>query len=136
MYYGLIIVAVIIFGGNFKLDDIYRRMRGSTPKVSLQSSFISSVAGLIVFLAMNGMRLEFTPFTLIMAAVAALNGLACTFCTFRALDTINLSLYSLFMMLGGMVLPFMQGILFFGEKLSFVYQNALHVFVFFGDFVV
>ena len=26
--------------------------------------------------------------------------------------------------------------LFFGKKLSFIHQNTLHVFVFFGDFVV
>jgi drug/metabolite transporter (DMT)-like permease len=35
-----------------------------------------------------------------------------------ALGSINLSLYSLFMMLGGMMLPFWQGVFFYGEKLT------------------
>ncbi len=53
-----------------------------------------------------------------MAILASINGFAFTFCSFKALDRINLSLYSLFSMLGGIVLPFLQGILFYGEKMS------------------
>jgi drug/metabolite transporter (DMT)-like permease len=54
-----------------------------------------------------------------MAILAALNGMAFTFCTFKALDYINLSLFSLFAMLGGMMLPFLQGIVFYDEKITF-----------------
>ena len=118
MYYGLIILAVAMFGGRFALNDVYRRMRGSSLKISLQFSFTSSVAGLIVLLLMNGCKLEFTPFTLVMAFLSALNGLGFTFCAFRSLGTINLSLYSLFSMLGGMVLPFLLGILFYNEAMT------------------
>lgn len=118
MYYGLILISVIIFGGNFLLNDVYRRMRGSSLKVSMQYSFTSSIAGLIVFLAMNGFQLEFTPFSCVMAIFATLSGLGCTFCTFRSLGIINLSLYSLFTMLGGMVLPFVQGILIYNEQIT------------------
>jgi drug/metabolite transporter (DMT)-like permease len=53
-----------------------------------------------------------------MAFLTALNGMAFTFCAFRALDYINLSLFSLFSMLGGMVLPFFQGILFYDEEFT------------------
>jgi drug/metabolite transporter (DMT)-like permease len=67
---------------------------------------------------MNRFALGFTPFTLLMASLASLNGFALTFCSFKALNRINLSLYSLFMMLGGMALPFLQGILFYGEPLT------------------
>ena len=53
-----------------------------------------------------------------MAMLASLNGMAFTFCAFKALDYINLSLFSLFSMLGGMTLPFFQGIVFYGEELT------------------
>ena len=122
MYYGLIILSVVMFGFNFALQDVYRKMRGSSLRVSLESSFIGSAAGLAVLLIVNGfqngLQFEFTPFTLIMALLAALNGFAFTFCSFRALDVINLSLFSLFSMLGGMALPFLQGIIFYGEKIT------------------
>ena len=115
MYYGLIIIAVLLFGGNFFLNDQYRKLRGDSLKISLQFSLISAVAGVFILLGANHFRLDTTPFTLIMALLAAINSFAFTFCAFRALGRINLSLYSVFSMLGGMVLPFLQGILFYEE---------------------
>ena len=104
-----------MFSGGFALQDLYRKTRGDGLKISMESACIGSVAGLIVLLIINGFFFEFTPFTLVMAALSALNGMAFTFVSFKALGVINLSLFSLFAMLGGMLLPFFQGIFFFGE---------------------
>jgi len=118
MYYALTMLSVVMFGGCFYLNDAYRRAHGSGWVVSLRYSLISSLAGLIVLLLINGWQWEFTPFTLLMALAATVNGKLYSFCSFKALDKINLSLYSLFSMLGGMALPFLQGILFFHEDMS------------------
>ena len=118
MYYGLITIAVVMFGACFSMQDVYRRMRGSGLRTSLESSFWGGVAGLAVLLIVNGFRLSFTPFTLLIALLAALNSIAFVFCSIKALDTINLSLFSLFSMLGGMLLPFLQGLIFFQERLN------------------
>ncbi|MBQ9079665.1 MAG: hypothetical protein IJY27_01175 [Clostridia bacterium] len=118
MYYGLIILSVTMFGACFALQDVYRKMRGSGISISLESSLVGAVAGLVVLLAINGFHFELTPFTLFMASLAALNSIAFTFCSFKALDVINLSLFSLFSMLGGMALPFVQGIVFYNEKIT------------------
>lgn len=118
MYYALILLSVVMFGGCFALQDVYRKMRGSGLRISMEAACVGAAAGLVVLLVVNGFRLEFTPFTLIMALIAAVNGIAFTFCSFKALDVINLSLFSLFSMLGGMVLPFVQGIVFYGERIT------------------
>lgn len=118
MYYGLILISVALFGGTFAINDAYRRERGSGIKISLQFSLISSLSGLIILLAANKFLFDFTPFTLLMAILAAVNGFAFTFCSFKALGSINLSMFSLYSMLGGMLLPFLQGILFFGENIT------------------
>ena len=118
MYYAIIIISVLLFGGNFYCNDIYRQMRGSSMLISMEYSLIGAVAGLITLVIINGMMIEYTTFSLIMALVSTINGFVFTFCTFKALKTINLSLYSLFSMLGGMLLPFIQGILFFGEEFT------------------
>ncbi len=118
MYYGLIFLSVLMFGGCFALNDVYRRQRGDNLKISLQFSCASSLAGLIVLLIINRFRFEYTAFTLVMALASSFIGIGITFCSFKALGSINLSLYSLFMMLGGMVLPFLQGIIFFGEAIT------------------
>lgn len=117
-YYLLIVLSVVMFGGCFALNDVYRRMRGSGVKISLQFSLTSSIAGLIFLIFLNGLKLEFTLFTLIMAVLTAVNGFGFTYCAFKALGSINLSLYSLFSMLGGMVLPFVQGIVFYNESIT------------------
>ena len=118
MYYALIMISVIMFGGCFALNDVYRKLRGSNLKISMEFSFVGSLSGVIVLLIINGFKLEFTIFTLIMAILASINGFAFTYCSFKALGSINLSLYSLFSMLGGMVLPFFQGVIFYGEKIT------------------
>ena len=118
MYYAMIFASVAMFGGCFALNDLYRQRRGSGLKISMESAFVGSVAGLVFLLIINKFLFEFTPFTLIMGMVAAINGLLFTFCSFKALGSINLSMYSLFSMLGGMLLPFFQGILFYGEKIT------------------
>ena len=120
-YYLLVLAAVVMFGGCFALNDVYRKMRGSNLLISLQFSLTSTLATLPIMIAIaivaNGFRFECTPFTLLMSFLTALNGFGFTFCSFKALGKINLSLYSLFSMLGGMVLPFIQG-LFMGDKLT------------------
>lgn len=114
----MIIFSVLLFGGCFALNDMYRKMRGSSIKISLQFSVISSFAGLLVLFILNNFKFEYTHFTLIIALLSAINSLAFIFCGFKALEFINLSLYSLFSMLGGMALPFLQGILFYNESIT------------------
>ena len=119
MYYVLILLSVLIFGGCFALDDMYQQHRGSGVHISVEYALTSALAGLGVLTIINGFRLECTPFTLLMALLNVLLSFGYTFCTFKALGAINLSLYSVFSMLGGMALPFLQGILVYGEALTF-----------------
>lgn len=118
MYYALIVLSVVMFGTCFACNDVYQKIRGSSVKISIQFSGISAFAGLVVLLIINKFKFEYTHYTLIMAIFQYLISIGFTFCSFRALGSINLSLYSLFSMLGGMVLPFLQGILFYAEALT------------------
>lgn len=118
MYYFLIIISVIMFSSGFVFNDAFRKQRGAGLFATLEFSFISSIAALIVLFLINGFKLEFTPFTLIMAFISTINGFLFSVCTLRSLSSINLSVYSVFSMLGGMLLPFLQGIFFFGEKFT------------------
>ena len=81
-------------------------------------SLVNSLAGLFCLLVTSGFRLDFTPFTLVMAVLTAMNAIGYTFCSLKAFEHINLSLYSIFAMLGGMLLPFVVGIVFYDESLT------------------
>ena len=119
IYYLLIILSVIMFGANFAMQDVYRKKRGSCGiKVSMEATVFGALFGIIVLLIFSKFRIEFSLFTLIMATITAINTVACTWFVFKTLDKINLSLFSVFTMLGGMVLPFAQGIIFYGESIT------------------
>lgn len=117
-YYGLITLAVIMFGTQFFFNDKFQKEYGSSVHSTFLFNFCTSITGLICLLIINKLALGFTPFTLLMATVAALNSLLYTFCAIKAFAHINLSLFSIFAMLGGMLLPFVFGILFYDEPFT------------------
>ena len=118
LYYGLVSIAVVMFGFQFFFNDKFEKNSPEGLRPILKFTLGGNIAGLIVLFIINKCRFEFTLFSLIVALAGALDGIACTFCSIKALGKINLSLYSLFTMLGGMVLPFAAGIAFFDEKLT------------------
>lgn len=118
MYYALIFISVAMFGGCFALNDVYRKRRGSSLKISMEASFVGAVAAIAIIVIINKFNFEFTLFTFIMGMISAANAIGFTVFSFKALNSINISLYSLFSMLGGMVLPFAQGIIFYEEKIT------------------
>ena len=118
MYYALIMVSVLFSGIRMFSGDVYRRLRGESLWISLEYSMLASIAGVVILIPYNGFRVEYTHFTLAVSLFCTALNLTHMFCTFRALGMINLSLYSMFSMLGSMLLPFVAGILFFEEPLT------------------
>lgn len=118
LYYGIIVAAVVMFGLQFFMNQDYEKKNGNDLPASMVFIFGSSIAGFLVLLAINKFKFEFTYYTLFMAIITALNMIACLFCSLKSFARINLSLYSIFSMLGGMLLPFFVGTIFYDEKLT------------------
>ncbi len=118
LYYGMLTASVTLFGVQFWFNQRYQRISGSSMGATFRFALFSNLTGLLCLLIINGFSFAVTPFTLVMALLAALNSLLYTFCSLKAFEHINLSLYSIFAMLGGMLLPFVAGVLFFEEKLT------------------
>lgn len=118
MYYAIITFSVILFGIQFLLNNNYQKESGSGIGATFIFSLLNSIIGLICLLIVNRFQFEFNAFTVLMASLAAINSIAYTFCSLKAFEHINLSLFSLFTMLGGMVLPFLLGIFFYNEPFT------------------
>jgi len=116
--YGLVALSVIVFGFNFACTDKVRQYCGSGLGVTFFTTVVGSSFSALMLFFMNSCHFEFSPIAMIVAILSGINGILFTFCSYKSLDVINLSLYSLFSMLGGMVLPFIVGIIFFEEKLT------------------
>jgi len=118
VYYGLVIVSVIMFGVQFYVNDLYKNESGSGMSAAMMLGLLSGLTGTVCLFIMNGFSISSTPFTVIMGTVTAVNSVLYTVFSLKALARINLSLYSLFAMLGGMLLPFFQGLFFYGEPFT------------------
>lgn len=117
-YYALVSVAVVMFSFMFLLNEQYEKESGTALTSIFKFSIGTSSAGFIILFAMNGFRLELTPFSAAVALWAVVNNLLYTLCSIRSLSKINLSLFSIFAMLGGMTIPFIAGIIFYDEPIT------------------
>ena len=117
--------AVVMFGFQFLVSQKFAKHTGSGARAALIFQIGSNFCGLIVISAVSMIRnggVTFggvSLFTLLMATLSACNSIAYTICSLKSLGRIILSLYSVFSMLGGMVLPFILGVCFFDEGMSF-----------------
>ena len=118
IYYGVLLAAVTMFSFQFLFNGIFEKEYGNGLRAMFVFSAGSSFVGFLILLAINGFRFEFTWFSLLMAFLAALDSIGYTYFSLKALGRINLSLYSMFAMLGGMILPSVAGILFYNEEIT------------------
>ncbi len=118
IYYGIVTLSVIMFAVQFFFSDRYEKECGSGADATFVYSLLSALAGIICLLFVCKFKVEATLFTILCASAAAVNMILFSFCSLKALGKINLSLYSLFSMLGGMMLPFILGIVFYNEGIT------------------
>ena len=128
MYYGIVIISVLMFGVQFYLNDKYQKECGTGASSVFVSAFIGAAVGVPFLAVINRFDFSLTPFTLVWSFITAINSVLCSICSLKALEKVNLSVYSLFTMLGGMLLPFIAGLAFYNESMT-VAKTICVVFV-------
>lgn len=116
--YVLVIIAVILFGAQFLTKSEYVKKMGSGLFQTMFLSLLGGVVGAVVMLFTNKFRFEYTHFTLIMSLVNFTNGFIFTLCSLKSFEYVNLAVYSIYTMLGGMILPILAGVLFYKESFT------------------
>lgn len=107
-----------MFSFEFFFSERYEKKNGNSFSAVLKFIIIAQTTGFVIMFAMNKFRLELTAFSLAVAFCAALNIFLFNICSIKSFSKINLSLYSVICMLGGMVLPFLMGIIFYNEQIT------------------
>ena len=118
MYYAIVIAATVLLAFEFALYKKYQSSEGTGIVAGLKCNMLSGLFTTVIFFAFSGFKLEFSWFSLLMAFGVSL--CAITYCTigFQILKSGGMALYSLFLMLGGMLLPYLFGVLFLEEPLT------------------
>lgn len=118
MEYGLLSISIMLFSIQFLLNNKYQKENGTGLVSVFLLNLTGGVVSVICLAIINGFDFSFTTFTLICAFVSAIDVLGCSLFSLKALSKVNLSVFSLFMMLGGMMLPTIVGIIFYSEPLT------------------
>ena len=118
MYYGLVCIAVVLFGSQFLTNSEYVKKMGSGLFQTMFLILLGGSLGAVIMLFANKFRFEYTHFTLMMAFVTFLNSFLCTLCSLKCFERVNLAVYSIYSMLGGMILPILVGVIFYEEAFT------------------
>lgn len=118
MYYVLTALAAVMFGLQFFSNKAYQAAEGATPPKAVIFTFGTSLVTVLVMLIINKFTFEFTLFSFGVSVIYAAVCIFLTYFSINALSNVNMSMFSLFMMLGGMLLPFIFGIAVYNEKIN------------------
>ena len=117
-HYILVVMATILLAVDFAISKKFQSMEGTDLAPGLKYNALNGLFTAIVFWALSGFQFEFSWFSVILAFSMALCCAAYSLIGFRVLRAGNMAVYSLFLMSGGMLLPYFFGILFLEEELT------------------
>lgn len=115
MHIALVLIAALISSVQFLFNSKYQQKEGTGIEKTLIFSFIMSFFQMLFTLAVSFKRLEFSVFSLCFATVGAIIAIVFYYMSIKVLEKANLMVYSLFSMMGKMLLPSLFYIIFFGE---------------------
>lgn len=118
MNYALVVVATLLLALEFVLQKKYQAYEGADLIAGLKFNAISGLLMAVIFFALSGFKIEFSLFSVVLAFAMALFGMSYSILSFKILKASGMAIYSIFLMSGGMLLPYFYGVLFLGEDLN------------------
>lgn len=118
MYFGCILLAAFLFSLQFLAQQDYQKICGRTWGATLDFTVYSSAVSVVLLSGLRGLQVSFSWYAFWVAFACAVSNILFFYTGMKAFTHANLSVFSVFAMLGGMLLPFAYGILFCGEVLT------------------
>lgn len=129
--YIFILIADILLAGNFAFQKLYSKKQSESVSSGILFNILTGFFGCIIFFIYTKFKIEFSSFSLLCAFLQTLTVISYTFISFKILKHGNLALYTLFLMTGGMTLPYIFGLIFLNENFSAMQLSGL-VFIISG----
>ncbi len=116
--YGMLLLAAALLAVDFAINKLYQKNAGTSLKAGFRFNLLLGGLTALVFWGIGGFTFRITTFSAILAAAMALFGMAYTLLGFRILRSGSMALYTLFLMVGGMTVPYIWGLCFLNEAFS------------------
>lgn len=118
MDYLWIVLADVLMATDFSLNKVYQRKCGATPAAGYRFNFFSGILKMLIFWAINGFSIEITSYSAIMTAMMAFVCFSYILLGQQILKVSQVAVYTLFLMLGGMCVPYIWGATVLHEQLT------------------
>lgn len=129
MYYAMLFLSSFLFSSGFLCQKLYRNNCRDGIKRTIYLVLFTSIITFVSMFFIGGMKLALTPFSFLMAVIYAINNFVSTYAGIKAFKYADLSLYSMFMMMGSIVIPSVFGLIFYNEQITWL-KAAAFVLIF------
>jgi multidrug transporter EmrE-like cation transporter len=127
MDYLIIIIASLLLAVYFSINKVYQKQNGTSLRTASAFNSLIGLFAAIIFFCVNGFKINITWYSLIMATIYSSLIMVYTVLGFRLLKEGSMALYTLFLMTGGMLLPYVFGLIFLNEPFSWLKTIGLVV---------
>lgn len=118
IHYVIMLLAVVCFTAQFSFTKSYEKEVKQTLAATLIMVAVTNFVGTLLFLIVGGFKIQFSTISLFWAVALAAVMIPYFIIGVKVLSLGSLAIYSMFMMLGGMLVPFFYGVLFLKEELT------------------
>ena len=122
-----IAIADILLAAVFICNKVYQKKAGADIKAGLAANVIMGAVCFTIFFAFAGFKLQFSSFSVVMATLMMLAVTSYSLLAYKILSSGKVAIYVMFLMSGGMVLPYVWGLIFGGESFSILRTIGLLV---------
>lgn len=121
MYYLMLIFAALLLGINFAINKQYQKLYGASLYAALFFNMLLGFSTMAIFLIFKGFKIDFSVYSSVMAAIEETLVICYTILGFKILKSLgSMAMYTLSLMSGGMVLPYICGIVFLNEPFTYL----------------
>lgn len=116
--YGLLIAAAFLFALQFLFNQQFRKLNGDGINSTMTFSLYTNGISFLIMLVLGKFSFSITWFSLLISVIYAVVLILFSYAGLKAFATANLSVYSIFTMLGSLLLPSAYGLIFCNEEFT------------------
>lgn len=118
MEYSMLLLSAVLLAVDFALNKLYQARNGTSKKSVLGFNSLLGLFTVAVFFIINGFKADFSLYSFFMAGAMSSLVMCYNIIGFRILRSGTMAMYTLFLMTGGMTVPYVFGLLFLDETFS------------------
>lgn len=127
--YLMLLCAAALLAVCFVINKLYQARVGTGLEAGLAYNSMLGFFAAIIFFFIGGLKFEITAFSAIMATAMTVVVMIYTLIGFRILKNGSVAIYSIFLMSGGMTVPYVYGLLFLDEGFSWLRTAGLAILI-------